>query len=479
MHIIDQIYIDGAFVTPHGEELFELFNPATAQVIGRVRLADAEDARRAIAAARRAFPAFSGTDQSVRSAMLRRMHEAVRARADDLTEAVIEEYGAPVSRSRWMAEHAADVLLQAAELLDSYDFQRRAGSAEVVMTPLGVAGLITPWNSNAGFICGKLAAAIAAGCTAVIKPSEMSALQTRIVTEALHQAGLPPGVFNIVTGRGETVGAEITTHPDVAKISFTGSTAVGKSILRAGAETLKRVTLELGGKSPVLILDDANLAQAVPLALQAGFINSGQACIAGTRILVPRERLAEVEALARSAVEQTRAGDPRDPATAIGPMVSRKQWERVQRYIRIGIDEGARLLAGGEGLPQGLPQGLQAGWFVRPTVFSGVSNDMTIAREEIFGPVLAIIPYRDEEEAIAIANDTQYGLQAYVLSSDPARARAVAARIEAGRVLINTLAHEPKAPFGGFKQSGIGREYGSFGLEAFLEPKSVLGMLAA
>ena len=475
MHIIDQVYIDGAFVTPHGEELLELFNPATAQVIGRVRLADAEDARRAIAAAKRAFPAFSRTDKSARSAMLRRMHEAIRARADELTEAVIEEYGAPVSRARWMAEYAADVLLEAAQVLDSYEFKRRAGSAEVVMTPLGVAGLITPWNSNAGFICGKLAAAIAAGCTAVIKPSEMSALQTRIVTEALHEAGLPPGVFNIVTGRGDTVGAEISTHPDVAKISFTGSTAVGKTILRAGAETLKRVTLELGGKSPVLILDDADLAQAVPLAIQAGFINSGQACIAGTRILVPRERLAEVEALARSAVEQTRAGDPRDPATAIGPMVSRKQWERVQRYIRIGLDEGARLLAGGEGLPQGL----QAGWFVRPTVFSGVGNDMTIAREEIFGPVLAIIPYRDEEEAIAIANDTQYGLQAYVLSSDPARARAVAARIEAGRVLINTLAHEPKAPFGGFKQSGIGREHGSFGLEAFLEPKSLLGVHAA
>jgi len=479
MHIIDQVYIDGAFVTPHGEELFELFNPATAQVIGRVRLADAEDARRAIAAAKRAFPAFSRTDKSTRSAMLRRMHEAIRARADELTEAVIEEYGAPVSRARWMAEYAADVLLEAAQVLDSYEFKRRAGSAEVVMTPLGVAGLITPWNSNAGFICGKLAAAVAAGCTAVIKPSEMSALQTRIVTEALHEAGLPPGVFNIVTGRGDTVGAEISTHPDVAKISFTGSTAVGKTILRAGAETLKRVTLELGGKSPVLILDDADLAQAVPLAIQAGFINSGQACIAGTRILVPQERLAEVEVLARSAVEQTRAGDPRDPATAIGPMVSRKQWERVQRYIRIGIDEGARLLAGGEGLPQELPQGLQAGWFVRPTVFSGVGNDMTIAREEIFGPVLSIITYRDEEEAIAIANDTSYGLQAYVLSSDQARARAVASRIEAGRVLINTLAHEPKAPFGGFKQSGIGREHGSFGLEAFLEPKSLLGVHAA
>ncbi len=475
MRIIDRIYIDGAFVTPHGEELFDLHNPATAEVIGQVRLADAEDAHRAIAAARRAFPAFSRTGKAERIAMLRRLHQAVSARIDDLTEAVIEEYGAPVSRSRWMAEHASSVLLDAAKLLEHYDFTRRAGTAEVVMQPLGVAGLITPWNSNPGFICGKLAAAIAAGCTAVIKPSEMSAMQTQIVTEALHQAGLPPGVFNIVTGRGDTVGAAISTHPDVAKISFTGSTAVGKTILRAGAETLKRVTLELGGKSPVVILDDADLAQAVPMAIQAGFTNSGQACIAGTRILVPQQRLAEVEALAKAAVEQTRSGDPRDPATAIGPMVSRRQWERVQRYIRIGIDEGARLLAGGEGLPQGL----KAGWFVRPTVFTGVSNNMTIAREEIFGPVLVIIPYRDEQEAIAIANDTPYGLQAYVLSSDTARARAVAAQIDAGRVLVNTLAHEPLAPFGGFKQSGIGREYGSFGLEAFLEPKSVLGLHAA
>ncbi len=475
MRIIDRIYIDGAFVTPHGEELFDLHNPATAQVIGQVRLADAEDAHRAIAAAKRAFPAFSRTGKAERIAMLRRLHEAVSARADDLTEAVIEEYGAPVSRSRWMAEHASSVLLDAAKLLERYDFTRRAGTAEVVMQPLGVAGLITPWNSNPGFICGKLAAAIAAGCTAVIKPSEMSAMQTQIVTEALHQAGLPPGVFNIVTGRGETVGAAISTHPDVAKISFTGSTAVGKTILRAGAETLKRVTLELGGKSPVVILDDAGLAEAVPMAIQAGFINSGQACIAGTRILVPQQRLAEVEALAKAAVEQTRSGDPRDPVTAIGPMVSRKQWERVQRYIRIGIDEGARLLAGGEGLPQGL----QSGWFVRPTLFTGVNNGMTIAREEIFGPVLVIIPYRDEQEAIAIANDTPYGLQAYVLSSDTARARTVAAQIDAGRVLINTLAHEPLAPFGGFKQSGIGREYGSFGLEAFLEPKSMLGLHAA
>jgi aldehyde dehydrogenase (NAD+) len=341
------------------------------------------------------------------------------------------------------------------------------------MQPLGVAGLITPWNSDAGFICGKLAAALAAGCTAVIKPSELSAIQTRVVTEALHEAGLPAGVFNIVTGRGETVGAEMSSHPDIAKISFTGSTAVGKTILRTAAETLKRVTLELGGKSPMIVLDDANFDEAVPLALQAGFMNSGQACIAGTRILVPQARLAEFEEKILAAVGEVQSGDPRDPRTSIGPMVNQKQWERVQRYIRIGVEEGARLIAGGEGRPDGAG----AGWFVRPTIFSDVHNDMTIAREEIFGPVLSIIAYRDTEHAIAIANDTPYGLQAYVCSSDATRASAVASRIEAGRVLVNTLAHEPAAPFGGFKQSGIGREYGTFGIEAFLEPKALLGIL--
>jgi aldehyde dehydrogenase (NAD+) len=338
------------------------------------------------------------------------------------------------------------------------------------MQPLGVAGLITPWNSDAGFICAKLAAALAAGCTAVIKPSEMSAIQTRIVTQALHEAGLPAGVFNIVTGRGETVGAEITSHPDVAKLSFTGSTPVGKTILRAGADTFKRVTLELGGKSPVVVLDDANFDQAVPLAIQAGFMNSGQACIAGTRILVPRERLVEFESRMLEELGQIKAGDPRDPLTTIGPMVSKKQWERVQRYIRIGKDEGARLIAGGEGRPEGV----STGWFVRPTLFSDVTNDMTIAREEIFGPVLSIITYSDADDAVAIANNTNYGLQAYIFSADEKRAREIASRIEAGRVLINTLSHEPAAPFGGFKHSGIGREYGAYGLDAFLEPKAVI-----
>ncbi|KAF1019318.1 MAG: putative aldehyde dehydrogenase [Pseudomonas sp.] len=311
---------------------------------------------------------------------------------------------------------------------------------------------------------------LAAGCTAVIKPSEMSALQTSVVTRALHGAGLPPGVFNIVTGRGDVVGSVLSSHPDIAKVSFTGSTAVGKGILRAGAETFKRITLELGGKSPVLILDDADFATAIPMALQAGFMNNGQACIAGSRILVPEHRLSEAEALLTDEVAKVLAGDPRDPQTAVGPMVSHKQWERVQCYIQIGLDEGAHLLAGG----LGLPQGIDAGWFIKPTVFSRVTNQMTIAREEIFGPVLLVITYKDEEDALAIANDTPYGLRAYILSSDSARAHRLATRIEAGRVLINTLAHEPRAPFGGFKQSGIGREYGTFGLEAFLEPKSVL-----
>jgi aldehyde dehydrogenase (NAD+) len=472
MHTIDQIYIDGAFVTPHGEERFDLFNPATEEVIGTVRLADEDDTRRAIAAAKRAFPAFSRTTVAERIALLRRMHAAIEARGDDLFAAVLEEYGAPVNRGRWMVGHASSVFLDAIETLEHFEFERRMGTATVVMQAVGVVGLITPWNSNAGFICGKLATAIAAGCTAVIKPSEMSALQTRVVTEALHAAGAPAGVFNIVTGRGDVVGAAIVDSPDIAKISFTGSTAVGKGIVRAAADTLKRVTLELGGKSPVVILDDADFDAAVPLAVMAGFANSGQACIAGTRLLVPRARLADFETRMAAAANAVVSGDPADQATDVGPMVSRKQWDRVQGYIRKGIDEGARLIAGGEGRPEGHARG----WLVRPTVFTDVRNDMTIAREEIFGPVLSIIAYDDEEDAIVIANDTPYGLQAYVLSADAARARRVASRIDAGRVLINTIAHEPKAPFGGFKQSGLGREYGSFGLEAYLEPKALLGV---
>ena len=312
--------------------------------------------------------------------------------------------------------------------------------------------------------------AIAAGSTAVIKPSEMSALQTQVLLEALHEAGLPAGVFNVVNGRGDVVGTEITRHPDIAKISFTGSTAVGKSIARGAVDTMKRVTLELGGKSPNIILDDANFETAIPLALTAAYMNSGQACVAGTRLLVPENRLEEAERLLVKAIDNITVGNPADAATAVGPMVSKKQYERVQGYIKLGQEEGAKLLAGGEGKPEGL----EAGNFVKPTIFTNVNNTMRIAREEIFGPVLSVLTYQNEEEAIAIANDTTYGLSAYISSSNPERARRVANRIEAGRVLINGLSHDPLAPFGGFKQSGMGREFGVYGLEEYVEPKALL-----
>ncbi|MCJ0765548.1 aldehyde dehydrogenase family protein [Variovorax terrae] len=475
MQRIEQLYINGEFVTPHGQEWFDLHNPSTEQVIGQVRLGDEQDARRAIAAAKAAFPAWSRTTREERIAALQRMQQAIAAREDDLLEAIVAEYGAPSVRGRWMATYPADVIAQAIEALQSFAFEEQAGSARVMLTPIGVAGLITPWNSNAGFICNKLATALAAGCTAVIKPSEMSAMQTQIVAEALHAAGLPPGVFNIVNGRGDVVGEEIARHPDIAKISFTGSSAVGQHLVSAGAATLKRVTLELGGKSPTVVLDDADFTAVMPLVLQAGFMNSGQACIAGTRILVPRHRLAEFEQAAKEAVSHVKAGDPREPGTDIGPMVSAKQWERVQSYIRIGQEEGATLLAGGAGRPQGL----DTGWFVKPTIFTRATNQMRIAREEIFGPVLTVIAYDDEADAVAIANDTRYGLSALVLGADPARCERVARQIDAGRVLINTLAHEPRAPFGGFKHSGLGREMGRWGLSAYLEPKTLLAAPSA
>jgi aldehyde dehydrogenase (NAD+) len=338
------------------------------------------------------------------------------------------------------------------------------------MEPLGVVAAIIPWNSTLGFIASKVATAIAAGSTIVVKPSEMSAIQTQVMAEAMHAAGLPKGVINIVNGYGPVVGAALSTHPDVAKISFTGSTMTGRAILTAAAETFKRVTLELGGKGPQLFLDDADLTTAIPIAAASGFVNSGQACIAGTRLLVPESRLDDVLLGLKTHVEMLKVGPATDPAAQIGPMVSQKQWERVQSYIRLGVEEGAVLLTGG----QGRPEGLGRGWFVRPTVFTQVTNQMRIAREEIFGPVLCVIPYRTEAEAISIANDTSYGLQSYVHGRDIDHAKRVAGQLQAGRVVINAAPHEPLAPFGGFKHSGIGREYGAFGLDAFLEPRAVL-----
>ena len=470
MRGIDQIYIDGQFVTPHGQELFDLYNPATEEKIGQVRLGDELDARAAVAAAKRAFPAFSRTGKAERVPMLRRLHDAVAARAEALAVAMTREYGAPQYFVEFAARRAGSVFLDMAQTLEAFDFTQTIGRAEVTLQPLGVVAAITPWNSNFGFICGKLATAIAAGCAIVIKPSEMSAIQTQVLAEALHEAGLPAGVFNIVNGRGDVVGAELSAHPDVAKVSFTGSTAVGRAIYRAASETMKRVTLELGGKGPNIILEDADLDTAIPTVVFMGFVNSGQACVAGTRILAPRSRMAEILPQLRAAVAAIKVGEASDPTVMVGPMVSQKQYDRVQGYIRLGLQEGAELLLGGEGRPEGLNRG----WFVRPTVFTGVSNDMRIAQEEIFGPVLCVIPYEDEVEAIAIANDTTYGLQAYVTSADPAHARQVAEQLESGRVVINGAPHEPLAPFGGFKQSGIGREYGRFGLETHLEARAIL-----
>src|SRR5450830_1106240 len=466
MKTIDQIYINGQFLTPHGTQQQELINPSTGQLATRVVLGDATDVDAAVAAAKAAYVAYSRSSKQERMAILQRLHEAVAARSEELVQVMVEEYGGTLAFCRASVQRASNSFLQTKQLLETFDFVRTAGSARVVLEPLGVVGIITPWNSSYGFICSKLATALAAGSTAVIKPSELSAAQTQILTECLHAAQLPPGLFNI--------GNASTAHPDIAKISFTGSTAVGKHIARSAVDTLKRVTLELGGKSPNVLLDDADLDLAIPTAVAAFTFNSGQACLAGTRLIVPASRLEEIKQRIKVAVDALKVGDPANADTQIGPLVNAAQYARVQRYIALGIEEGATLLTGGAGHPAGL----ENGYFVKPTVFVNVRNDMAIAREEIFGPVLSIIAYDSEEEAIAIANDTAYGLQAYVSSGDQARANRVAAQLVAGRVFINGLYDEPLAPFGGFKQSGIGREFGTYGLEAYLEPKAVMGYSA-
>jgi aldehyde dehydrogenase (NAD+) len=470
MKTITQHYIDGSFVESHGREVMESINPTNGKAIGRITLGDEEDARRAIAAAKKAFPSFARTTKEGRVEVLRGLHEAVTARVDDLTAAMVEEYGGTLQFSQVMVQMAAGSFLQAEKALEQLPLTRAWNKTEISFVPVGVCGLITPWNASALFVCLKLASAVAAGCTVVIKPSELSSLQTQVLLECLHRAGLPKGVYNVVTGRGDVVGAELVRSPDVAKISFTGSLVVGERIVRDGAATMKRVTLELGGKSPNILLDDADLSVAIPRALIIAFLNSGQACAAGTRLLVPKTRLDAVKKEILNTLPAFPVGDPADSKTAIGPMVTKKQYERVQSYIRKGIAEGAAVLAGGEGHPAGL----EGGNFVKPTVFVDVTNDMTIAREEIFGPVLCVIPYETDEDAIRIANDTNYGLHGFVSGTDLPRARRVASQILAGRVAINGMLDDPQAPWGGFKQSGIGREFGTFGIEAFLETRTLL-----
>lgn len=470
MKTIDKIYINGEFITPEGTEYFNLISPTTNEQLGKVLLGNEKDTQNAIAAAKESFKTFSKTTATERIHYLQNIQTSIEKRKEEFINVMIEEYGGTKQFATTSYAYMLKSFESAIQLLNTYDFTKTMGNSEVQMTPLGVVGIIIPWNSSNGFICSKLSTAIAAGCTAVIKPSEMSAQQTQLITECLHEAGLPKGVFNIVNGLGEIVGAEISRNPDIAKISFTGSTNVGKIIAKEAVNTMKRVTLELGGKSPNIILDDANFSEAIPLAVIAAYMNSGQACIAGTRLLVPENRLEDVKKIIKEVLSNTIVGDPKNETTAVGPMVSTKQYERVQNYIQIGINEGAEVLIGG----LGKPEGLEKGNFVKPTVFVNVNNQMRIAREEIFGPVLSIITYKTEEEAIEIANDTTYGLQAYVNSSDEKRAHKVASQINAGRVQINGIGHDPMTPFGGFKQSGIGREFGTIGLEAYLEPKALI-----
>jgi len=470
MKTVNKIYSNGEFVNPHGTEIYELINPSTNQKIGEVTLADVTDTRNAITAAKAAFRTFSKSTVSERIGYLTKLKTAIEKRKQDFIDTMIEEYGGTHQFVTMSNTHTGAWFDSMIEVLKSFEFERTINAASVRFQPVGVVAIITPWNASNSSVASKVATAIAAGCTVVVKPSEMSALQTNVLMEAFHEAGLPKGVINVVTGLGNVVGTELTENPGIAKISFTGSTAVGKSIAKQAVDTMKRITLELGGKSPNIILDDADLDKAIPMAVYGAYMNSGQACIAPTRLLVPQHKLDQVNALAKATAESLVVGLPQNADTNIGPMVSVKQFDRVQQYIKTGIEEGATLLTGGLGKPEGLEEGN----FVKATIFTNVSNAMTIAREEIFGPVLCIIPYQTEAEAIEIANDTPYGLAAYISSADSERAKRVAAAIDAGRICINGFSHDPMVPFGGFKQSGIGREYGVYGLQPYLEIKAVL-----
>ncbi|MFE5083821.1 aldehyde dehydrogenase family protein [Streptomyces mirabilis] len=469
MKTVSQHFINGRFVDSHGQDTVDVHNPATGELIGRSTRGDEVDTERAIAAAKAAFPAWSATTLEERKEYLQRIADALTERMDELVATTIAEYGAPVSFARYIDSQARDFFLLAQDVLKPENFEERHGNATITKVPVGVAGLLTPWNGNPWFIAGKTASALAAGCTVVIKPSELSTLEAQILMECFEKADLPPGVINVVNGPGPVVGNTIIRSPDVQKISFTGSTKVGKQINHDATETMKRVTLELGGKSPTIVLDDADMNKAIRFALTAGLLNTGQACIAGTRILVPESRLEEAKTAIKTGVQALTIGDPQAPDTIIQPMVSQQHYERVQSYIRKGTEEGAEILVGGEGKPEGY----EAGNYVKPTVFVGVTNDMAIAQEEIFGPVLSVITYRDDEEAVAIANDVEYGLHAYVYGENKERARAVADRILAGRVMINEIVDDPTRPFGGFKMSGFGREFGIHGLNAYLETRTV------
>jgi aldehyde dehydrogenase (NAD+) len=470
MEVRDRIYIDGSWVKPSSDKLTELFNSATEEVFAQVATSTPEDADKAVAAAKKAFKDWSNTSKDERSKYLAKITEGLQARTQELASVISKEVGTPVTLSQLIQVGLPTTTFSSmSELITQIEMEDRINNSLVIKQPRGVVAAITPWNYPLHQIAAKVAPALAAGCTVVLKPAGLAALDAFLLAEIIDEAGLPAGVFNLVPGAGREIGEKLATHPDVDFISFTGSTEVGSHIAELAAKTIKRVALELGGKSATVILEDADLSKAVSGGLFMCYLNSGQTCVAQTRMIVPRSKLSEIEERVVSETATYTVGDPFDPMTRVGPLVSRSQADRVKDYIRLGEQEGAKLIAGGADTPEGL----QKGYYVKPTVFTNVNNKMKIAQEEIFGPVLSIIPYDSEQEAIEIANDSIYGLSGAVWSSDQERAIKVAKQIRTGQVEVNGGMFNPLAPFGGFKQSGYGRELGKYGLEEFFEIQSL------
>jgi aldehyde dehydrogenase (NAD+) len=470
-----QFYIGGEWVDPISPTRIDVINPASEEPIARIALGGAADVDRAVAAAKSAFPSYSRTSRQDRLALLKRILDVYKGRRDEMARTLSKEMGAPL---RFALEQQAATgsahLARLIEVLETYPFEGMKGTTLIAKEPIGVCGMITPWNWPINQIVCKVAPALAAGCTMVLKPSEIAPLNAILFAEILHEAGVPKGVFNLVNGDGPTVGQAIAAHPDVDMMSFTGSTRAGILVAKAAADTVKRVSQELGGKSANILLPDVDLKRAVTRGVAGCFSNSGQSCNAPTRMFVPFDRQEEAAAIAKAAAEKFKVGDPAAEGTMLGPVVSETQFDKIQRLIQSGIDEGAELVTGG----LGRPEGLNRGYYVRPTVFARVSPDMTIAREEIFGPVLSILSYKTEEEVIRLANDTVYGLASYVQSGSLEHARRVAAEMRTGNVHINYPAWDTGAPFGGYKRSGNGREYAEYGMEEFLETKAVIGYAA-
>ena len=467
-----KFYIDGAWQAPTTKKTLPVVNPATEEPLYEVALGSAADVDKAVAAARRAFETYSLTTREQRVELLGKIIEVYTRRMKEVGASISDEMGAPLGfAERFQAGAGLGHLMTTRDVLKTYPFEERLGTAMIVREPVGVVGMITPWNWPLNQIACKVAPALAAGCTMVLKPSEYTPTSALIFAEILHEAGVPKGVFNLVNGLGAEVGAAMSVHPGIDMVSFTGSTRAGIDVVQRAAPTVKRVTQELGGKSPNIILEDADLGKLIAAGTAHCFNNTGQSCNAPTRMLVPFTKMKDAAAIAKAVADKAKPGDPRSTETTMGPVVNRVQWEKIQGLIKKGIDEGATLVTGG----LGRPDGLNKGYYVRPTIFADVTNEMTIAREEIFGPVLSIIGYKDEDEAVRIANDTPYGLAGYVSSGDVQRARRVARRLRAGNINLNGAPNERAAPFGGYKQSGNGREWGRFGVEEFLEVKAVAG----